>query len=429
MSKYMISKSQCLLAISLLAFLAGSRSVWAIGKPAANNDIKSDDIKKCYKSTAPDMAINYCSQAIESGQLSGKGLAFAFYRRGNAYYEKRDYDRAILDYDQAIQMNPSYASAFSNRGAAYAGKKDYDQAIQNYDEAIRLNPGHADAFSNRGVAYARKGDYDRAIQNYDEAIRLKPDHANALYDRGNAYRRKGDYDRAIQNYDEATRLNPNHANAFTNRGIAYGRKGDYDRAIQNYDEAIRLNPNHVNALYNRANAYRRKGDYNQAVQDYDQVIRLNPKHADAYVNRGLVRFYQGRFAAAVPDLTQALEFDRANFYRILLLHLARARAGSPDQEGLSEATKGLDLKEWPGPIVSMYLGKVPEHAVFDAVADADPSKQRKMRCQAHFYIGQQLLIRQNSDEAAKMFRETLATNVSALFEYEAAQAELRRLGN
>jgi lipoprotein NlpI len=77
----------------------------------------------------------------------------------------------------------------------------------------------------------------------------------------------------------------------------------------------------------------------------------------------------------------------------------------------------------------MYLGKVPEHAVFDAVADADPSKQRKRRCQAHFYIGQQLLIRQNNNEAAKMFRETLATQVSVLFEYEAAQAELRRLGN
>jgi tetratricopeptide (TPR) repeat protein len=421
---YLIFKNQCLLALSFLGLLTASESVWAIGKPAA-----SDDIKKCYKSTALDDAINYCSQAIESGQLSGKGLAFAFYRRGNAYYEKRDYDRAIVDYDQAIRLNPSHASALSNRGAAYARKGDYDRAIENYDEAIRLNPGHADAFSNRGVAYARKGDYDRAIENYDEAIRLNPNHANALYDRGNAYRRKGDYDRAIQNYDEAIRLNPKHANAFSNRGIAYGRKGDYDRAIENYDEAIRLNPNHVNALYNRGNAYRRKGDYNQAVQDYDQVIRLNPKYADAYSNRGLVRFYQGQFTTAIPDFTQALEFDPANLYRVLLLYLARARAGSPDQERLSETAKGLDLKEWPGPIVSMYLGKLPEHAVLDAVADADPGRQRKKRCQAHFYIGQQLLIRQNSNEAAKMFRETLATKVSALFEYEAAQAELRRLEN
>jgi tetratricopeptide (TPR) repeat protein len=415
-------KKQCRLAILIPVLLAASEA--ALGKPLGNVDIT-----KCHKPTNSDIAINYCTQAIESGQLSGKGLAFAFYRRGNAYSEKGDYDRAIPDYDQAVRLNPSHANAFSNRGVAYAHKGDYDQAILDYAEAIRLNPNHADAFSNRGVAYARKGDYDQAIQNYDEAIRLNPNHANALYDRGNAYRRKGDYDRAILDYDEAIRLNPNHANAFSNRGIAYGRKGDYDRAIQNYDEAIRLNPRHANALYNRGNAHRRKGDYDHAVQDYDQVIRLNPKHADAYSNRGLVRFYQGHFTAAVPDLSLALGFAPTNLYRILLVYLAEARAGSPAQDGLARATIGLDLKEWPGPIVSLYLGKVPEHVVFDAVADPDPTKQRQKRCQAYFYVGQQLLIRQNNSEAAKMFRETVATNASILFEYEGAQAELKHLGN
>jgi tetratricopeptide (TPR) repeat protein len=424
MPKYLISKNQCLFAILILVLLARSESVWAVGKPAV-----SVDITKCHKPTNSDVAINYCTQAIESGQLSGKGLAFAFYRRGNGYHEKGDYDRAILDYDQAVRLNPSHANAFSNRGVAYARKGDYDRAIQNYDEAIRLNPNHADAFSNRGVAYARKGDYDRAIQNYDEAIRLNPNHANAVYDRGNAYRRKGDYDLAIQNYDEVIRLNPNHANAFSNRGITYGRKGDYDRAIENYDEAIRLNPNHANALYNRGNAFKHKRDYDRAAQDYDHVIRSNPKHADAYSNRGLVRFYQGQFSAAVPDLSLAVGFAPTNLYRILLLYLARARAGSHAQEDLAQATVNLDLKEWPGPVVSMYLGKIPELAVFEGVADADPTKQRQKRCQAYFYVGQQLLIRQNNGEAARMFRETVATNASTLFEFDGAQAELKHLGN
>src|SRR5215475_8264986 len=386
----MNSKKQRRLAIFILVLLAASKSVWALDKP-----LGSVDITKCHKPTNSDMAINYCTQAIESRQLSGKGLAFAFYRRGNAYSEKGDYDRAIPDYDQAIRLNPSHANTFSNRGVAYARKGDYDRAILDYSEAIRLNPNHADAFSNRGVAYARKGDYDQAIQNYDEAIRLNPKHASALYDRGNAYR----------------------------------RKGDYDRAIENYDEAIRLNPNYINAFYNRGNAYRRKRDYDRAVQDYDQVIRLNPKHADAYSNRGLVRFYQGQFAAAVPDFSQAVGFAPTNLYRILLLYLAQARAGQNAQDDLVRATIGLDLKEWPGPIVSMYLGKVPEQAVFDAVADADPNRQRQKRCQAYFYVGQQMLIGQKNGEAAKMFRETVATKAPNLFEYEGAHAELKHLGN
>ena len=419
----MIVRKRYLSVILLLSLIAAaSESVWATGKPASG-----EDKEKCYKSTNPDITISYCTQTIESGQLSGKGVAFPFYKRGNAYYGKGDLSRAILDYDQAIRLNPSHANSFSNRGVAYARKGDYDRAILDYDEAIRLNPNHADAFSNRGVAHARKGDYDRAILDYDEATRLNPNHADARYGRANAYRRKGDYDQAILNYDEAIRLNPNHANAFSNRGVARGLKGDYDPAIQDYDQAIRLNPKHINAFYNRGNAYRRKGDYDRALQDYDQVIRLNPQHADAYSNRGLMRFYQRQFTAAVPDFSKALGLAPPNPYRSLLLYLAQARAGSDARDGLAQATVGLDLKEWPGPIVSIYLGKVPEHVVFDAVADADPTRQHQKRCQAYFYIGQQFLIRQNNSEAAKMFRETLATNASTLFEYEGAQVELKHL--
>src|SRR5262244_3212742 len=352
----MKGKKQYLFAVLILV-VSPAISVWAVGKPTANNE----DIPKCYKSTNSEMAINYCTQAIESGQLSGKGLAFAFYKRANGYYERGQYDRAIEDYNHVIGLNPNHANAFSNRGATYARKGEYDRAIENYDEAIRLNPKHADAFSNRGVAY--------------------------------------------------------------------GRKGDYDRAIENYDEALRLNPKHANALYNRGNAYRHKGDYNRAIENYDLAIELNPKHVDAFSNRGLVRFYQGQFAAAVPDFSQAVKLTPTNLFRILLLYLAQARAGGHAQDDLAQATMGLDLKEWPGPIVSMYLGKVPEQAVFDAVADADPNRQRQKRCQAYFYVGQQMLIGQKNGEAAKMFRETVATNAPNLLEYEGAHAELKHLGN
>ncbi|HEY7320736.1 MAG TPA: tetratricopeptide repeat protein [Candidatus Binatia bacterium] len=419
-----ISKKSSLIAVSLLGLVAVSESVWAVGKPSTS---ASSD--KCYKATNADLVINYCTETIDSKKLSGKNLGFAFYKRANAYTEKGAYDQAIQDYDQALRLNPGHAIAFSNRGVAYARKRDYDRAIQDYDQAIRLNPKHADSFSNRGVAYARKGDYDQAIQNYDQAIRLNPKYANAWYNRGNAYRRKGDYDRAIQNYDQAIRLNPKYANAYSNRGVAYGRKGDYDRAIEDYDQAILLNPSYVNAYQNRGNAYRRKGDYDRAMTDYDQVIRLNPKYASAYSSRGLVRFYQEQFSAAASDFSQALQFAPKSLYAILLNYLAQARAGNDSPEGLAQATEGLDLKQWPGPIVSLYLGKISEDVVFNAVTDPDPTRERQKRCQAYFYVGQRSLIRQNNAEAAKMFREAVATEALALPEYHGAKMELKHIEN
>jgi tetratricopeptide (TPR) repeat protein len=410
-----------LILLLTLASWTSSGVVWAVGKPAAVGGGQ-----RCY-TAASSAAITYCTEAIESGQLSGKALGFAFYRRANAYNEVGEPDRAIADYNQAIRINPNHAGSFSNRGVAHTRKGNYDRAIEDYDQAIRIKPTYVDAFTNRGVAYARKGDYDRAIQDYDEAIRLDDHSANAFYARGNAFRRKGDYDRAIEDYNEAIRLNPKQANAFSNRAIAYGRKGDYDRAIEDYNVAIGIDPKHINALYNRGNAYRRTGDYNRAVQDYDEVIRLNPKHASAYSGRGAAHFYQNRFPAAAADFSEAARLSPKDLYPIIMIYLARARGGVDAPSNLAQSTRGMDLTEWPGPIISMYLDQLSDTALLDFVGDSDAQSQR--RCQAYFHVGQKLLLDKKRSDAINMFRKATAVNSPTVFEYEAAHAELKRLDN
>ncbi|MDR1784959.1 MAG: tetratricopeptide repeat protein, partial [Spirochaetaceae bacterium] len=137
------------------------------------------------------------------------GTATDYFKRAYEYDEKKDYDRAILDYTQVIRLNPLADGAYNNRGLAYEKKGDYDRAIADYTHAIMLNPNYAGIYYNRGNAYRNKGDYDQAIADYTQAIRLKPDDANAYSNRGNAYSDKGDYDRAIADYEMALKIDPN----------------------------------------------------------------------------------------------------------------------------------------------------------------------------------------------------------------------------
>jgi tetratricopeptide (TPR) repeat protein len=102
--------------------------------------------------------------------------------RGNVYFTKGKYDRAIQDYDQAIRLDPRNSLAFGNRAAAYGEKGEYDRAFQDFDQAIRLDPNYAEAFYNRGSVELNIGDYNRAIRDFDQAIRLKP--------RGSSHRHK-----------------------------------------------------------------------------------------------------------------------------------------------------------------------------------------------------------------------------------------------
>jgi lipoprotein NlpI len=113
-------------------------------------------------------------------------------------------------------------------------------------------------------------------------------------------------------------------------------------------------------------------------------------------------------------------------YLALLLHVAEARAGIPGQAVQTEMARRGDLESWPGPILAMFVGKLPEHVILNAGTSSD---QPEKRCQAYFYLGQKRLMQQKKSEAAEMFRQAVASQASTLFEFEAAGAELSRLRN
>jgi len=164
--------------------------------------------------------------------------ALAYYRRGIAYSDKGDYDRAIIEYNRAIEIDPDDAEAYNARGAAYYNKGDIDRAIADYERAIEIDPDFAIAYCNRGRAYYKNGDYDPAIADYDRAIEIDPDLADVYNRRGLAYYEKGDNDRAIANYDRAIKIDPDFALHYYNRGFAYSAKGDYDRAIADFRKSL-----------------------------------------------------------------------------------------------------------------------------------------------------------------------------------------------
>jgi tetratricopeptide (TPR) repeat protein len=400
-----------------------------------------------------DHAIQDFDQAIRLDQNDET----TFRGRGDAYIYKGDYDQAIQDYDQAIKLNPKDAAAFRNRALAYDKKGDRDHAIQDYNQTIQLDPKSVDAFYGRGNDYESKGDHDRAIEDFNEVIRLKPNFAGAIGNRGLAYSSNGDYDRAIQDFNEVTRLDPNLAQAYYGRGNVYNQQGDYDRAIKELDEALRLDSNFPLAYASRGFAHDIKGEFDQAMQDYNQAVRLNPSDTGTLQHRGVLYEKQGQDKLAIADFDEALrlnpgdanvlrnrgfahfflgEFDdsqkdlailNAYPYPAIWLYLARSRAGQ--QEAKSELAKDaakFDLKVWPGPVVSMYLGKTTPEAFVEATRDKDPKKNREQRCEAFFYVGQRALIAGKQDQANRLLQRSQETHAADLFEYMGAQAELQR---
>jgi tetratricopeptide (TPR) repeat protein len=212
--------------------------------------------------------------------------AEAYYNRGIAYYDIKDYNKAINDYSKAIELNPDDAKTYFYRGNAYGRIEDYDKAINDFSKAIELNPDYAEAYNNRGNAYNKIKNYNKAINDYSKAIELNPDLAVAYNNRGVAYAEIEDYDKAINDYSKAIELNPDDAKVYYNRGHAYNKIKDYNKAINDYSKAIELNPDYADTYNNRGNAYVAMEDYDKAINDYSKAIELNPDYAETYYNRG-----------------------------------------------------------------------------------------------------------------------------------------------
>ncbi|MFA5859364.1 MAG: tetratricopeptide repeat protein [Elusimicrobiota bacterium] len=101
-------------------------------------------------------------------------LAEAYFNRGNAYMRMKEYERAIEDYTQVLELEDKNVSAYTNRGNARFLMNKYDEAIQDYDHALVLSPGNAAAYTNRGNAYCKLQQYSIAVENYRKAIELEP---------------------------------------------------------------------------------------------------------------------------------------------------------------------------------------------------------------------------------------------------------------
>jgi tetratricopeptide (TPR) repeat protein len=113
---------------------------WSPAPAAAQTQQQIDWCLNQGGSFPPDLQIGGCTASIQSGRWSGKALASAYVSRGDAYDDKKDYDHAIADYNQAIQLDPKDAGAYFSRGLAKRLKGDNSGGDADIAAAKTIDP-------------------------------------------------------------------------------------------------------------------------------------------------------------------------------------------------------------------------------------------------------------------------------------------------
>jgi lipoprotein NlpI len=213
---------------------------------------------------------------------------------------------------------------------------------------------------------------------------------------------------------------------YDNRAVEYQNKGDLDRAIADYNEAIRLDPEYVTAYRNRARTWNLKGDADNSIADFNQAIKLNPKDAEAFFGRGRTFLGSGALPKALADLNQASELNPKGAYIALWLDIAGARSNLSTR--LADAATHIDMTNWPGPLIRLYLGQLTPEAVLAAADDPNPEIKRGQICGANFYGGELALLNGAGGDAVRLLKLAASDCPKTFIEYAGAIAELKLLG-
>lgn len=169
-------------------------------------------------------------------QLGLETSSLVLYLSGLVSYKANDYTVALKQFEEALRANEESifiekATIYESIGDCHLSLYQYEDAVKNYTEAIQIKPDYANSYINRGVMYDILGKYNEAIQDYSQVIQLNPDDYLPYSNRGAVYGEIGQLEQAMDDYAKAIQLNPKDYVAFMNRGIVYAILKQWDDSL------------------------------------------------------------------------------------------------------------------------------------------------------------------------------------------------------
>ena len=289
------------------------------------------------------------------------------YYLGNQYYNQETsegFDKAIVAYQTAIELDPEFALAYSKQALAvlaqiwFSGlpaKTQLEKSRPLIDQAILLDPQSSEAFTALGSSYRHSGDTEKAVQAFEQAMALGPNNVSALVNYGNLLQwRMSDPASAIKLFRRAIELDPQNiglkrqlAQAMPSVGLAgegirmledivsehpdsaagyrdlaslYSNwEFRHDKGIRALRRAFELDPNHPPNSFMNAVMHWRLADYDNTALWMNNIARLVPDSEEARVYRGWAFIAQRNFESAREEFVRS--DSNSGFYWLGVFYL------------------------------------------------------------------------------------------------------------
>ncbi len=170
------------------------------------------------------------------------------------------------------------ARAHTDLGAVYYQQKQLEIALEEFNEAAKIDPTFGLAYNGLGLVHAALGQDDIAEVNFKRAVQIEPNNSESRNNYGGFLCARNRVDESIKEFMAAVK-NPLYgtpAIAYTNAGICSMRKKDTANAEVYFQKALQIEPLLNTAAYQLASIQFKRNDAAGAKKTLQNVMLSQP---------------------------------------------------------------------------------------------------------------------------------------------------------
>ncbi len=171
----------------------------------------------------------------------------------------------------------------SNYGMLQARAGRHATAVGLYQEAVELQPSFAEAWFNLGVSLAEQGDRAQAAAVYRKAIAIRPDYTKALFNLLALLHATGEEAEADRIVQQLQRLGATSGQQGADLALALQRVGgvrNLHRAQEILTQSLARNPRDIETAFALARLLEETAQHGESLRVYRALIELQPGRVD-----------------------------------------------------------------------------------------------------------------------------------------------------
>ncbi len=282
-----------------------------------------------FEVTEFELALVDLKQALQLDKQSES----AYRLRGEIFWQQGRNEESLADFTTAARLNPKNPANYFDRAHTYRSMERYDDAVAEFQKSLELDSGYEDAYRGLAETYFWVGEYQKAAQAWTGAIKANPDEVSYLTYRGEAYFFAEDYEAAGDDFVAVIGKDPTWFEPYFYGGRMCLIASRYEDAVRLLDLAIDASPERASAHFYRGWAHSERQDYEKALSDIGKAIELGKDDADTRLVYGNVFYAVGRYDRAAVEYSKALEHDSSRLWYVCYRGDAYAAANDKKAAG------------------------------------------------------------------------------------------------